>query len=111
MPARQEGVVLRNRGVCRNLRVDGVDRTEQVDRRVDHVAEEIEQDAAAISGRRILAPPVLGRGPPTFPTELMPEDFTERTRLHGLSCGDVLGVESAVLEDCESHTGRAGRLD
>src|SRR5665647_1719399 len=108
MPTSQEGIVLRGCGAGCDLGIDPVDRAEQVDRRIDHVAVQIQQDATAVSRRGILAPPVLGGWTPTFPTELVTEHLTEPTGSDGLSSRYVLGVESAVLEDRQGHTSRSG---
>src|SRR5450756_994912 len=98
MPAGQERIVLRGCGAGCDLGIDPVDRAEQVHRCVDHVAVKIQQDATAVSRRGILAPPVLGRGTPTFPPELVTEHLTQPTGSDGLSSRYVFGVESTVLE-------------
>jgi peptidase E len=111
MPAGQERIVLGGRGTGRDLGVNRVDLAEQVDCRVDHVAVQIEQDPAAVSRRGGFTPPVLGRGTPPFPTELVTEHLTKPTRAHRLSGGHMLGVESAVMENRQGHPGRSGRID
>src|SRR5664279_893013 len=106
MPASQERIVLSNCRAGCDLGIDRVDRAEQVNRRVDHMAVQIEQDAATVSRRGVLTPTVLGRGTPTFPTELVTEHLTQNAGRNRRPRGHMLSVESAVLEDRQRHTDR-----
>ena len=49
MPARQERIILSSCGAGCDLGIDRVDRAEQIHRRVDNVAVQIEQNTAAVS--------------------------------------------------------------
>ena len=111
MAARQERIIFCGCGAGWDLGEDRVDGTEQVDRCVDHVAMQIEHDAPTTSRGGVFTPPIVGCGTPTFPTELVTKHLTEAARCDNPSGSHVLGVESAVLEDRQDHTGGAGCLD
>src|ERR1019366_9930921 len=111
MAARQERIIFCGCGAGWDLGEDRVDGTEQVDRCVDHVAMQIEHDAPTTSRGGVFTPPILGCGTPTFPTELVTKHLTEAARCDNPSGSHVLGVESAVLEDRQDHTGGAGCLE
>ena len=82
---------------------DAFHRAEQLHRGVDEVAVQVEQDAAALGRRRVLAPALLGHGPPALPAHLVRGTASHEPSADHSRDGGVLGVVAAVLEHGQRH--------
>ena len=106
VPQRQEDVVV-DRGVRPHpvhLRIHGLRRPEERDRLVDEVRAEVEQQAAADRGIRVLPPAARLNGRSVaVVARLDPDDAAQRAPSeHGAEGSEVV-VVAAVLEDGDEH--------
>ena len=108
VPAHEERVVLGSRGARVDRREHARHGPEQLHGRVDEVAVQVEQDAAALARARVLPPAVLGHRPPPLPAHLVAEGRAHQPVGDHAGDGRVLGVEAPVVEHGEGDTGRLG---
>ena len=111
MPAGEEGVVLGGGGAGRHLGEDRVDGPEQVTAASTRWLCRSSRMPPPSAAEAFSRQRSLGAGRHRSQRNSWRNDLTQPTGSHDLASGRVLGVEAAVLEDREGHTGRPGCVD